>query len=53
MIRRMALESIGNQTEQFLKVIGKMIYSMDKEKKNVFWILYLGIDNSSYKGEYF
>lgn len=53
MILLMVLEFIGNQVEQFMRVIGKMIFSMEKGKKNVILILIEGIDNSCYKGEYF
>ena len=35
-----------------MKGSGETIYSMEKEKKNVILIIKLGVDNSSYKGEY-
>lgn len=54
MIKLMDLVYIDNKMELFIKVIGKVIINMVKEKKDVLNIkMQLGVDNSTYKGEYF
>lgn len=53
-IELMVMGSTNKIMVLYMKVIGKMIYNMDKEKKNVDKkINFIGADNSSYKGDYF
>ena len=39
MTKQMDLEYIDNQTVLFMKVIGKMTFSMEKDKRNVYLII--------------
>lgn len=43
-IERMDMEFINKIMERFMKGIGKMIYNMERGRRNVIVLIYLGID---------